>query len=1250
MNTPYKHILNPENLLIEDRDVLDLIIFIKEYSKLILFYNKENKVDGTWYDLLRSEETFLIAEISKFKVSNYSVKRLNFIKDYDQAFGIEDKKHSFHNFFDLCKSLFEKIDFWYTEALKNNLTQASSIIEVELEIYIKNKLSPLLQEFIDLATLFGNKNIINRGQIEGFDKFNSIWNITLPTPIPSNPENDIVDETDLNFALKRITLIFNPTYEIIYDLVLKCEDLYKISLYNNDNHKAHTGLIFAFLELFKYPVADLNTFTKKHLDFYFRNLLKLKPRTAQPNKIYISVEIDENLDGINIKKDTLLNVGQRENGEEILFQTNVDFKANNINLAHISTFYLSESKFFDHHSRFNLISGLYSKIHASNSSEVEDFNNNVSTFSSLGEEQLFLSSEDQNMDKAEIGFLISSPVLKLSKSNRTIDLDLKFTVDSIKILSDLILDISHNKDVSEVVTFNEIFSNAFIIHYTSIDSWTRVEGYKVTFPFDWSTGKITLTMELNKAYPAIVALDNNIHDLDIDSKHPVLKVELNQESFYNPYSFLNSMELSKIDINVNVKNLKQFNCFVNKDRIDINSDFELFGAIPNVKSSLIIASDELFNKKVKSVGIEWDYTNLSVVRPSFKEFYKEYDRNIDYKSFVTKVDGLSDFEYTNHNNQDYKFELFNTDENGKLLDKFKIEDLDFRSLKIKPNYNLELEALDDYSNDLETGYLKFELEKPSFGFGFDIYGKVLNDITQKTINQKPKKGSVEILNFPNEPFSPKIANLTLSYKAKSTLIFNQRKYSENDFDEQNSFYLISPFGIQPILSKFGINENNLVKNFKYQGELILGFENTTQPLNLNLLFEILKSDNPNYEFSRKIDWFYSTAEGWKMLTKTNIIYDDTLNLMKTGVLSFKIPEDISNKSRIYNTDKLFIKACSKSKSNHFSLIKSIRTNSVSLTEIIDEQNVNNLPSYYPPYSVQGFKEDIDGVISVDQHFGSAEGESGESDIDFYLRSSELLRHKNRPVTKWDLEKFIIANFSWISHVKCFPVNSNNITESLKVLCVKKVKLQENIDNIRLSAAEKQEIVDYLRQFSSPFSSIEIINPVFEDIWLKCKVNFKNVADGIGIRMLNNDLYDFFCLWLYDDTKPMKLGVQIKKIDIINFVKERPYISYVTSISIIHVKTSEKGGKIAVDSANKNINTDFIKPGLPWVILTPNSHNHIIDILETNEYHPPEPVSFNNLGLESAFLISSDLDDQIQLSDSKSDLEEDDTEYNFKLKI
>lgn len=1248
VNSNYQHILNPQNFQIDDREILDFILFVKEYSKGVHFYNKKNKIDGTWFDLLKSDETFLIAEISKFNVLNFSVHRVQLIKKYDEAFSVEGKKLVFYEFFNSTLTLFNQINEWYLDALKNNLTQQSSLIEIELETAIQEKLSVLANDFIDVTEGFIEKKIVDPSVSAKFDVFNAIWKLKSFSSFDELDEA-LFDEDDLNFAFKKLTLIFNPAYEIVYNLVSKSKKLFSKSLYQNDNHKAHIGLIFSFLELFKHSLSDLNTFTQKHLDLYFKRVLKLNHLEASPTKIFASFEIDENIDSINVQPGEVLKVGQMDNGTDILFHVDENIELNNIPLTHISTFFLSENKLFDHQSRFNLISGLYSKIHASDKDEVDFFNADKSAFSSLGEEQIFLSSEEMNMDKAALGFMLSSPVLSLSKSNRTIDIDFKFTIDSIKYLSDLIIDIAQNKDTSEEVVFDEIFSNAFKIDYTSEESWTAITDYNVISPSDWSTGIIRIAFTLDKTYPDIVSYDAQSHELQIASEFPVLRFMLNQDSFYNPYSFLNSMELDRVDLNVKVEHLKKMNCYVNSEEVDIKSEFEIFGVTPKKGSNLVLGTEELFNKKIHKLSIGWDYKNLNSLNQTLESYYKEYDLDIQNDTFKIKIAALSNFEYPTSSASELVYDLFDQTEEGVLKHDKNLSQIDVDALAIKPNYKLKSSDFEEYSNDIETGYLKIELVAPNFAFGADLYDKVFNRVTEATFKGKLQKENIDALKFPNEPYAPSISDLRIDYEAKSTLIFNQSLFSENDFDQDNSFYLIAPFGIEKTFSKNSVTKNTIVDNFSYEGELILGFDTSKTAFQLNLLFEIVKSENQNYEFSRKLDWYYSSADGWTLFNASDFLYDQTMNLMKTGVLSLKAPSDILAIKNEQNESKIFIKACSKSKTNQFSLIRSIRTNSVSASEIITDSNQSER-RFIPPNSIESFLDPIDGIINIEQHLGSIQGKNRESDMDFYMRSSELLRHKNRPVTKWDFEKFILSKFNWLSHVRCYSVHGENSQLNIQLLCIKKIEGHQNIDNVKLSSAEKNEIEAYLKNYTSPFSKIEIINPVFEDVWIKCKVSFKNISNGKGIHKLHADLFNFICSWLYNPSERNKIGAKIKKLDIINFLNSRPYVYFITGISIIHIKKLENGAQFAYDSAQQNVNNDYIEPGVKWSILVPK-HNHKIEIIENSEYAAPEPINFKELGIEESFLISSEVNEhpQTKLIPNKENNPVD-SKFNFKLKL
>ena len=88
-----------------------------------------------------------------------------------------------------------------------------------------------------------------------------------------------------------------------------------------------------------------------------------------------------------------------------------------------------------------------------------------------------------------------------------------------------------------------------------------------------------------------------------------------------------------------------------------------------------------------------------------------------------------------------------------------------------------------------------------------------------------------------------------------------------------------------------------------------------------------------------------------------------------------------------------------------------------------------------------------------------------------------------------------------------------------------------------------------------------------------------------------------------------------------------------------------------DSAQANTNDKKIEPGLPWSLFVPRN-NHKIEILEKNEYHSPEPIDFQELGIQESFLINADsseyeLHNQVS---TKVKSEYSGSKFNFKLKI
>ncbi|MGB3468062.1 MAG: baseplate J/gp47 family protein, partial [Cyclobacteriaceae bacterium] len=83
----------------------------------------------------------------------------------------------------------------------------------------------------------------------------------------------------------------------------------------------HTVLFLTFLKLIGYIKEQINGLTRRHLDYYLFERLKLKPEASQPDVVNILIELADNASQLMIEKDTVFLAGQDEEGNELRYAT-----------------------------------------------------------------------------------------------------------------------------------------------------------------------------------------------------------------------------------------------------------------------------------------------------------------------------------------------------------------------------------------------------------------------------------------------------------------------------------------------------------------------------------------------------------------------------------------------------------------------------------------------------------------------------------------------------------------------------------------------------------------------------------------------------------------------------------------------------------------------------------------------------------------------------------------------------------------
>lgn len=236
--------------------------------------------------------------------------------------------------------------------------------------------------------------------------------------IATNSLKNIFEE-----IVKGLTTIVNEAPAFIEEALVPLESSLQ------KNHQPHIGLLFTFLELFKYLENDVNNLTQKHLDFFYLQVLKIKPREASPDKAHVIFEIAKHLDQYLLPQDLLLKDGKDANKEDIQFGLDHDLVIDKAQVSELRTLSLNKTEQGDFIEGVyvaplaNSIDGLGGKFKANQSSNWPTLG---AKYSKLVQDGNQLANEHP---KGRVGFVLSSPVLFLQEGKRTINISLECRVN-----------------------------------------------------------------------------------------------------------------------------------------------------------------------------------------------------------------------------------------------------------------------------------------------------------------------------------------------------------------------------------------------------------------------------------------------------------------------------------------------------------------------------------------------------------------------------------------------------------------------------------------------------------------------------------------------------------------------------------------------------------------------------------------------------------------------------------------------------
>ncbi|GFO54788.1 hypothetical protein GMSM_17950 [Geomonas sp. Red276] len=1164
--------LSPDFAPVDEHGVANRIVFAQAYADLLNFFNLDDTAAGSWKPFFSTDLSvqLAVAAIQDVDLYRATVKGyLDFLKNLEPASDLNQAKEYLGFLFSIAATVARQLDLLKDSLPPDNAFRAS------LQNVIQSQLAPGFQRLIgyykaDLAaapnsliasvqpdlTILGSttapfSQIFTGGLSKDWiTDASSDWNAyTAAVPADASvfgsgaTELERINHIATHNLFTSVLDQFLKTYaRLVNDAGAALQD----TLVNYPGHQPHYALFLAFLRLLEEARKVASNLTARHLDFYYREILQLKEKPPQPGHAHLVVELAKQATVREFPPGELFTAGKDDLGTDAFFANDADFVANQGKVTSLKSVYrhsaepvttltpadLDQDRIFASpaaNSDDGVGAELTSKDHSWN-----PFNN-----------KRYLNGKlvDIKMPDADLGFAIASHYLLMAEGTRIVTLVFAG---------------------AGAAAFPDDHSEDLLCSFTGPKGWITVPSGSAIFANDASN--LILQILLTGADPPVVPYSPDTHGYNFATGLPILLVKLKHRGAKYFYPLLQDMQISSIDIEVDVLGIKTLTVSNDFGPVDTSKPFQPFGPSPVQNSSLVVGCKELFQKEFSwaTLNVEWQATPAPY----------------NGKSVTVTGEFLQGGEWHTYNG-----DTPSVTESSFLGTPASSGGAPFVDLP-------DLSAPEPYGTPSRFGFARLKLDA-DFGqadFQNDLVAYIVSVTNTSTTDDLAK---------PTPPVAPVATRLTLDYSAVHSIALDSS--DPTAFESRTGYFFhLAPFGYaeqHPVLKSSAAaghpildtaiyllpqlkHRNELDESLpkgdpvRHEGECYVGITGLVPPQNLSLLFEVADgtADPLSVKPHPHIQWSYLRGNEWIGFTSDEV-QDATGELLRSGIVTFSVPRDATSDNTLLPAGQHWVRAAVATKSDAVCRLVAVDAQALQATF----QDHGNDPAFpakvLPAGTITKLDQPDADVKQISQPFPSFGGRGKELPADFYTRISERLRHKDRAIDLWDYEHLVLEAFPQVYKVKCLNHTQYDPSDSgggtyrelapghVTVVTIPNLRYPSLRDPLKpyTSLGLLDDIATFLESRLSCFVTLHVRNPQFEEVKVSCKVRFYPGYDqSFFTQKLQEEVTRFLSPWAFSGGGSPTFGGKVYKAVLIDFIEELPYVDYLTDFLLFHSFQDENG--------------------------------------------------------------------------------------------
>lgn len=671
-------------------------------------------------------------------------------------------------------------------------------------------------------------------------------------------------------------------------------------------------------------------------------------------------------------------------------------------------------------------------------------------------------------EELRIGWQLESPMLVLNEGERNISIYFHLTADS---------SIPNN-------------TKGFVLQLSGAEGWMEQ-----TSECYIESGRLCFCFSLPYDAVAPASCMEEVHGTI--TEYPAIRILTDNANC--PYKWAQQLIFDSVEIKTEVNGIRNFSFYNDQGEVDTTQPLHPFGIQAECGACFLFGNEEMSLKNLQEVRLKGIWKKLSETEEGFNKMYKEYGTDADAFKVSTEYQKGGRWKKCGDEQK-----LFSFNENGDLNPAEIVFSFTVQPQSISSD---ETAAPYEYSRD-KDGFFRITLESPSIGFGTKAYRTLFSETMVHNSGCKEKKRK----DLPSEPVIPVMADVELSYIATEETTLS---------DMERSFIRLSRITALSRQESFPIakgEKQSFLPSVPAENLLYFGLLHALGEQNLRLYLDMVLPQEkiPFYDLQpgRQVTlaWEYWSGNEWHPIAIESVLAEETLGLTQSGFIEIKLPEKI-NGNHMDKQGRAWIRAAVTGDLSSCLAVRGIRTNCIRLIS----QNGDGIP--LPAGTIQGIKEPDERIESVTQPLSGFGGKPAETATEVAVRQSSRISNRHRALMIKDYEHLVLEFFPEVDKIQCIPIPQN---KGASKICLVVFSRAEDSRYFLSPAWKLAEIQQLVRQYTSPFASLRVMNPVYERVNVHCKaILWDSVPDkGKAVRQLVVLAQNYIAPWYRKEEIPM----------------------------------------------------------------------------------------------------------------------------------